>query len=213
MNESYGRRGYAERGYARDRQPRDRQKSTTAGGVILAVLGVLCTFLVIWGLYYATGTGARHKVALAAAGCEPNLSPTGPNAECTTVFELNNQYKRIANPVIQQVNADVADYTANERHDLSAAEAALRAEVATESVFNQSLAKFRFPPIAAPKAAVLMRLISAQTKLTADQARSSSLAQMRSFNGRVRVASAAIRTELTLVRKALEKPVTPDMEP
>jgi hypothetical protein len=203
MNESYARRGY----------PRGGQKGTTAGGVILAILGILCTFLVLWGLYYATGTGQRHKVALAAAECEPNLAPNGPNQECTTVFMLNNQYKRIVNPVIQQVNADATDYTSNERHDLTAAEAALRAEVSTENVFNQSLAKFRFPPIVAPIVKVLMRDIQAQAKLTAEQATSSSLAQMRSFNRRARVASAAIRTELELVHKTLETPVTPAMEP
>jgi hypothetical protein len=201
MNESYAERGYGRGG----------QKSTRAGGVILLALGLLCTFLVIWGLYYATGIGLRHKVALAAAACEPNLLSN--NVECVTVPQLNSRYKSFADPVIQQVNADVADYTTNEMHNLAVAEAGLRAEVTTERLFASSLAKFPFPPSVAPKAMLLIRAIQAQAKLTADQARSSSLAQMRSFNGRVSAAGGVVRADLTLVRKTLAKPVTPDMEP
>jgi hypothetical protein len=234
--DGYNDRGYAEReytdrrydrdGYDRSRNDRDGydrsrtdkgrtdkggQKNTSTGGVLLAAISIFSACMVLWGLYYATGTSARHKVALAAAGCEPNLLSV--NVECVTVHILNNMYKRVVNPVVQQVNADVADYNANERHDLTAAEAALRAEVTTENLFDKSLAKFPFPPSVAPKVKTLIQAIEAQAKLTAAQAQSSSAAQMRSFNGRVKVASAAVRTDLTLVRKTLEKPVTPAMEP
>jgi hypothetical protein len=207
----YAERGYAERDHAARKSARGGQKSTRAGGVILAALGLLCTFLVIWGLYYATGTGERHKVALAAAGCEPNLLSN--NVPCVTVQMLYSQYKSIANPVIQQVNADVADYTANEMHNLTAAEAALGAEVTAEKGFDTSLAGFPFPPSVAPMAKTLIRDIQAQVKLTAQQARSSSLSQMRSFDGQVGVAGAAVRTELGLVAKAVKRPVTPAQEP
>jgi hypothetical protein len=206
MNESYAERGYAERGHARG-----GQKSTTAGGVILAAVALLSTFLVIMGLYYWTGAGERHKVALAAAGCEPNLLSI--NVGCTTVQMLDSQYNSIANPVIQQVNADVADYTAREMHSLTAAEAALKAEVTVENGFGTSLARIPFPPSVAPIAKTLIRDIQASAKLTAQQARSSSLSQMRSFNGRVGVADATVRTKLGLASKALKAPVTPNEEP
>jgi hypothetical protein len=211
MNESYARRGYAERGYAEPGHARGGQKSTTAGGVILAALNLLAAFLVVLGLYYWTGAGERHKVALAAAGCEPNLLSI--NVGCTTVQMLNSRYKSIANPVSQQVNAEVADYTNSEMHNLTAAEAALRAEVTSENGFDTSLARFPFPPSVAPIAKTLIRDMQAQAKLTAQQARSSSLSQMRSFNGRFRVAGAAVVTELRLVSKALAAPVTPNEEP
>jgi hypothetical protein len=201
MNESYATRGYAT----------GRQDSTRAGGVILAALALLSTVLVIAGLYYATGTGERHKVALAAAGCEPNLLSI--NVGCTTVAMLNSRYNGITKPVIQQMNADVADYTASEMHNRAAAEAALNAEVTLENGFDASLSRFPFPPSVAPIAKTLIQDIQAQAKLTARQARSSSLAQMRSFNHRVDVADAAVRTELALVAKALSAPVTPNEEP
>ena len=206
MSESYAERGYADRGRARG-----GQRSTTAGGVILAVAACLSTFLVILGLYYAAGDRARYKVVLAAAGCEPNLLSI--NVGCTTVQMLNSQYKSIANPAIQQVNADAADYTASETHSLTAARAALTAEVASANGFDKSLARFPFPPFIAPTAKTLIRDIQAQAKLTAQQARSSSLSQMQSFNGRAEAAGAAVRTELRLVSKALAAPVTPNEEP
>jgi hypothetical protein len=206
MNESYAERGYAERGYARG-----GQKSTRAGGVILAAIALLSTILVILGLYYATGTGERHKKALAAAGCEPNLLSV--NVGCTTVQMLTSQYNGIAGPAIQQLNSDVADYNASEMHNLTGAEAALRAEVTLENGFATSLAGIPFSPFVAPTAKTLTQDIQAQAKLTAQQARSSSLSQMRSFNDRVRVADAAVRTELGLLSKAVKTPVTPNEEP
>jgi hypothetical protein len=216
MNESYAERGYPDRGYTErgytDRgHARGGQKSTTAGGVILAAVALLSTFLVVMGLYYATGARERHKAALAAAGCEPNLLSI--NVGCTTVQMLNSQYNSIANPVAQQVNAEVADYTASEMHNLTAAEAALKAEVTSENGFGTSLARFPFPPSVAPIAKTLIRDMQAQAKLTAQQARSSSLTQMQSFNGRAGVAGAAVETQLKLVSKTLAAPVTPNEEP
>ena len=43
-------------------------------------------------------------------------------------------------------------------------------------------------------------------ELTAEQARSSSLTKLRSFNQRVQVASVAVQTEMTLIGKALDSP-------
>ncbi|HTX83836.1 MAG TPA: hypothetical protein VME44_16755 [Streptosporangiaceae bacterium] len=206
MSESYAERGYARGGYARG-----GEKSTRAGGVILGTIALLSTFLVILGLYYATGTGERHKLALAAAGCEPNLLSV--NVGCTTVQMLTSRYNSVADPTIQQLNADVADYTASEMHNLTAAETALKAEVTLENGFVASLAGIPFSPLVAPTAKTLIRDIQAQAKLTAQQARSSSLSQMRSFNGRVGAASAAVRTELGLLSKAVKTPVTPNEEP
>lgn len=208
MNESYAERGYAERGYARG-----GQKSTRAGGVILAALALLSAFLVILGLYYATGTGERHKAALAAAGCEPNLSPDPTDSPCTTVWDLERQWKKITTPAIQQLNADVADYTISARRSLARAELALTAEVATAKAFDTSLAQFPFPPAVAPASNSLIQAVQARITLTTEQARSSSLPQLRSFKGRVNASGAAIRTDLELVRKALFTRPTASQEP
>src|SRR5580700_4722118 len=117
---------------------RDGQEETKAGRVILMVSSGLAARLVVAGLIYAMGTGGRHEAALAAAGCEPTLSPSG--LPCTTAQMLASHYMAIMTPASEQLDADVAAYTANERDDLTAAEAALAAEVASEHAFDTSLA-------------------------------------------------------------------------
>jgi hypothetical protein len=188
------------------------QQETTAGGVILVIISFLAAILVIAALIYAEGTGGRHKAALAAAGCEPNLSPSG--LQCTTVRMLASRYMTITVPARQQLNTDVsAVYIANKGHHLAAAETALMAEVTSENAFGTSLARFPFPPAILPIAKALLRANHDRAVLTAEQARSSSLTQLRSFNHRVDVASAAVRTEMKLIHKALDSPPRANQEP
>jgi hypothetical protein len=177
---------------------------TTVGAVILMVSSALAALLVIAGLVYATGTGQRHEAALAAAGCEPGLSPSG--LQCTTEQMLTTQYLAILTPARQQANADMAAYTVSERNDLSAAEAALAAEATSEKAFGASLAGIEFPPAIAPMARTLARADRALVTLIAEQARSSTLTQLRSFNHRVQVAGAAVQTDMKLILKALRSP-------
>jgi hypothetical protein len=213
---------------------------TRAGGVILMVAGFVAAILVIAALIYATGASGRHKAALAAAGCEPSLFISG--LPCTTQQMVISQYEAIVPPASKLLNADMAAYRANERRNLVAAEAALTAEVATEQALDNSLAAVAFTPQnrasaralitnavstgnPVPSAAVtftsqtaviadaLVRADQALARLTAEQARSSSLRQLRSFNHRVQVASAAVETEMKLLRNALATPPTASQEP
>jgi hypothetical protein len=180
------------------------QERTTAGSVMLMASSSLAALLVIAGLIYATGTGERHEAALAAAGCEPGLSPSG--LQCTTAQMLASQYMAVMTPASQQLDADIAAYTASERRHLAAAKAALTAEVTSENAFDTGLAGIEFPPAIAPIAMTLLRADQALAKLTAEQARSWSLTQLRSFNHRVQGANAAVLTEMKLLLKAIHSP-------
>lgn len=186
-------------------------QSTRAGGVILATVSILAAILVAAGFIYAAGTGERHKAALAAAECEPNLSPSG--LPCTTVPMLVSRYLTITTPADQQLNADEAAYAANERHDLAAAEAALRAELTSETSLDASLGRFPFPAAVAPVATALVQADHARVRLIAQQARSTSLSQLRSFNHRSKAAGAAVQTEMKLLRRALDARPTASQEP
>jgi hypothetical protein len=198
MSETYVRRG---------------QEPTNAVGYMLAAVSVLAAILVIAGLFYATGIGARRKALLAAADCAPVLSLVKTGLDCTTEQVLDGQYTKITAPAIQQLNADVVAYTANEGHDLAAAEAALMAEITSANALDGSLARFPFPTAIAPQAKALIQAIQTRVKLTAEQARSSSLSQLQSFNEQIDVTSAAVQTDLTLVGKALAQPPTAAEEP
>jgi len=209
------------------------QEQTTAGLVILMISSALAALLVIAGLIYATGASQRHRAAMAAAGCEPSLFISG--FSCTTEQMMASQYKTIATPATQQLNAEMAAYTVNERRNLAAAEADLSSEVATEQAFDNSLAAMTFTPqnratadaliqnatsngnpvpsaasLFTPQATAiadaLIQADQARATLLAEQARSSSLRQLRSFNHRVQVANAAVQTEMKLLLQAVDSP-------
>jgi hypothetical protein len=61
---------------------------------------------------------------------------------------------------------------------LLAAEAALMAEVTSANALDTSLARFPFPAAVAPRTKALMQAIHARVQLTAEQARSTTLAQL-----------------------------------
>jgi hypothetical protein len=180
-------------------------RGMTAGGVIITAVSCLSTLLLIATFVYATGIGQRHTTALAAADCEPNLSPSGQ--QCTTQPMLAAEYTALLAPASQQLTTDAAAYAANEGGHLAVAEAALTAEVSAEQALGRGLAAFPFPPAVAPVAKALIQANQARIALTAEQARSSSLARLRSFNHRVQLAAAAVQTEMTLVRTAVDAPL------
>jgi hypothetical protein len=209
---------------------------TALGGVLVVSISILATILVIAGLIYALGTDVRHKAAVLAAGCEPTLYYM--RLPCITQQMVISQYEATVNPAIKQLTADSVAYHANERHNLVAAEAALTAEVTAEQALDNSLAAMAFtpqnraralelitnasstgtqtPPSAAitftPQMTVvadaLIQANQALAKLTAEQARSSSLTRMRSFNLRTEAAGVAVQTDMKLLLKAVHSPLT-----
>jgi hypothetical protein len=214
------------------------EERTTAGGVILVFVSFLAAVLVIAGLVYATGTNARTRAELAVNDCEPTLYLSA--MPCITQQMLISQYEAIVTPASRQLDAYMATYRANETDNLGAAEAALRAEVTTERTLDNGLAGMMFTPPNQARAVSLLTTSTSQgvgspialfspqetvmadalvhtnqalLKLTAEQAQSSSLTQLRSFNSRVDALSATVRKDLTLIRKALAVRPTASQEP
>jgi hypothetical protein len=107
------------------------------------------------------------------------------------------------------LSTDASAYDATERDNLAAAKAALAAEVTSERAFDTTMANFPFPPTVVPTATALIRADQALAKLTAEQAGSSSLTRLRSFDHRIQVDTAAVENERKLLRKALAVPPTP----
>jgi hypothetical protein len=178
---------------------------TGGGGFLIAVFSLLAAVLVLAALSYAAGIPARHRAALAAAGCEPSLSPAG--VQCTTAQMLNRRFLAIMIPARQQLSADQAAYTANVRRgNIAAARNALMSEVTSERAFDTSLARTTFTPAITAIAKALIRDNEARATLTAKQAQATSIAQLRSFNRRVAEAGAAVQKDIKLIRKALTSP-------
>jgi hypothetical protein len=188
-----------------DAYPEVRRPGLTTGGVIITAVSCLSALLLAAALVYAVGIGQRHTAALAAADCEPNLSP--PGQPCTTQPMLAAEYTAMLAPTSQQLATDAVAYEANEGGHLAVAEAALTAEAAAERALGRSLAAFPFPPAIAPIAKGLIQANQARAALTAEQARSSSLTRLRSFNHQVQLADAAVATETKLVAAAVDAPL------
>jgi hypothetical protein len=220
--------------YADDYEPE------TVGGFLVVAISILAGILVLAGLFYATGAHARNRAALALNSCEPSLSPSG--LPCNTQQMVVAQYQGIVTPVGKQLNAEMIDYQANEGRHLAAAEAALTSEVATEQTFDNSLAAVAYTsqnyatalsqittaaddgnptpstailltPQTTVMAGALVRDNQALAKLTAEQAKSTSLTQLRSFNSRVAAANAVVLNEINAIHKALVAPITAAQEP
>jgi len=210
------------------------------GGVLLVAISILSGILVLAGLFYAMGTSARHKTALAVNDCEPSMSPSG--LPCNTQQMVISEYNGIVNPASKLLAADMAAYNVNEGHHLAAAEAALTSEVATERALDNSLAVVAYTPqnyanainlitiafdsggstpgaaiLLSPQATVIanaaIRDNQALATLTTQQARSTSLTQLRSFNTRVEADTAAVQAEMKLIGKTLATPITAAQEP
>jgi hypothetical protein len=152
------------------------------------------------------------------------------------------EFNGIVNPASKLLAADMAAYKVNEGHHLAAAEAALASEVATEKALDNSLAAVAYTPqnyanainlitvafdsgTPTPGAAILLtpqataianaaiRDNRALATLTAEQAKSTSLTELRSFNTRVEADTAAVEAEMKLIGKALAAPITAAQEP
>jgi len=220
--------------YADDYEPE------TFGGFIVVAISILSGILVLAGLFYATGAHARNQTALAVNNCEPSMSPSG--LPCNTQQMVIGEYNGIVNPAGKLLAADMAAYRTNEKRHLAAAEAALNSEVATEQALDNRLTAIAYTSqnyanainlitIAfdtganTPGAAILltprataiantaMRDNQALAKLTAQQAQSKTLAQLRSFNTRVAADTTTVQAEMKLIGKTLAAPITAAQEP
>jgi len=181
------------------------QDDTRAGKLIVMLVSSVSAVLVIAALIYATGTHARSAASAAALGCEPGL--TSEAHDCITQPMLASEYMAIMTPASQQQNVDVAAYTSSEGSHLATAEAALSAEVMSAHSFDASLAGIQFPAAMTPLAQAVIQANQARAGLLAEQARSTSLTQLRSFDHRVQVASATVQKEMSLLLTAIDKPV------
>ena len=226
MSETYAAGDYAGGG----------EENTRLGAAILMITGFIASVLVIAGLIYAVGTPARHAAAVIAGGCEPSLFITA--LPCTTRTMVINQYEATVNPAVKQLTADTAAYRADERRNLVAAEAALAAEVTTEQALDNTLVTMMFTPqnraralsqitgaemIGNPipstaitftpqmtvVAGALVQANQALIKVTVEQARSSSLIQLRSFNAKAAAAGLAVQNEMKLLGVAVHAPLPP----
>jgi hypothetical protein len=156
--------------------------------------------------------------ALAAAGCvsqaaQPASHPSRHSTRAVTAQVsradlkiLAARYLVIARPANHRLDVEVDGYGDAEHDDLATAEKDLREETATERQFDAELLRIRFPSWIAMTAQALVRANDRRIALTERQARSASLASLRSDDHRHEAADAAVETQARQIRLFLGLP-------
>ena len=159
---------------------------------MIVTASLLAAVLVILAVLYAVGRGGGGTPA--------------PSAADAKLAALAHRYLAVADPANHRLEVANDGVTHNQRDDLTAARADLRAEVATESRFDRQLGAIPFPPKIAAIARALILANQQRGALTSRQARSASLAQIRSFDSRHAATDAAVEVQVRLLRQALHLP-------
>jgi len=129
-----------------------------------------------------------------------------PASESATIRSLGARYLAIAEPANHRLDAEVDAYADTARHNLAAAENALRAEAATERKFDRQLAAISFPPAIEATAHALIRVNEIRVKLTLKQAAAHSIRALLSFTATHNAADAEVEAQVRVIRGELGLP-------
>jgi hypothetical protein len=151
-------------------------------------------------------TGRRGRVLIAASALAAVVLVILSVVYLTRGPSPASRYLAIANPANHRLDVEVDGYTDAQHDDLAEAKSDLRAEVATEDWFDTHLAAITFPPHVAAIARTLILINQQRAAMTALQAQSTSLAEVRSFNRQHAAADAAVETQVRAIRRALNLP-------
>jgi len=180
-----------------DHEPEPRNR---AGRVIIAIALTIAAVLVIGGIAWLI-LGKRQQ--------GPPADPDSPPPAQVRLAAAGRSYLAIADPSDEQLDAEEDAYADDERNNLAAAKAELRAQVATERQFDTELATIKFPAAVEDTAQALIRANEARFRVTLRQARSTTLAALRSLDTARKADDAAVETQALLIRKQLHLPPVP----
>jgi hypothetical protein len=164
-----------------------------------AVSVMLCALVLATACSSATPSGPASQPSASAT---PSASPM-PSVSIRT---LAVDYLAIARPANHRLDVEFDGFGDQSRDDLAKAAADLRAEAATELHFDRQLARIPFPPAIIFLAWELIRANQSRIALTRQEARSESIARLRSFARRHKAANAAVEVRVRALRKALHLP-------
>jgi hypothetical protein len=180
--------------YARD----DGEQTSGVGIALLVAASLLAGVLVILALMYAANFDGWRNV--------PKTPADAATSTDAQLAALGRSYLAIADPANQQLNNDVNAYTTNQRSNLTAARANLRAEVATATRFDRQLAAIKFPAAVEAIARDVIQANQARGRVITRQARAKTLARMQALNPQHQAANAVVEAQVKRIRQALHLP-------
>ena len=166
---------------------------------------MLGALIVIAGCASPSATSPASQ-SPSAAGSPSASAPASPTPPSASIRRLAADYLAIARPANHRLDGEVDGFGDHRRDDLAEADADLRAEAATERHFDRQLSRIPFPAAIAAIARALIRANQSRIALTRREARSASLARLRSFASTHKAADAAVEVQARDIRKALSLP-------
>lgn len=175
--------------------PKDRK-----GAFIIAIASTLAAVLVISGVVWLV-VGKRQQ--------GPPSDPNPPSPAAVQLAAAARSYEALASASDKQLNVEEDAYATDERDNLAAAKAQLRAQVATERLFDADLAKIKFPASVEATAQALIRANEARFRVTLRQARAKTLTALQRLDAKRKAGDAAVEAQATAIRKELHLPPVP----
>ena len=178
----------------------DEPRRNRVRPVIIAIAPIVAGALVAVGIYlYLTFVYRPPAPA----------DPKPPSPAAVELAAAARSYETLADASDKQLNVEEDAYADDERDDLAAAKAELRAQVATERLFDTDLAAIKFPATVEATAQALIRANEARFRVTLRQARSKTLARLQSLDSARKAGDAAVEVQAELIRKELHLPPVP----
>jgi hypothetical protein len=145
---------------------------------------------------------------LLAAGCasSPPSGPSGPSGPPAATKALAARYLAIAQPANHQLDHEFDGVKDDEKGNLAAARADLRAAAATERRFDRQLMAITFPPPTEPIVRLLYRVNQARAALTSTAAGATSLRQLGGYQRRLDAANGPVEDAVRVIRDQLGLP-------
>jgi DUF1365 family protein len=162
----------------------------------MAVLG-----LGAWLGLGVTGCSTAHQVRTAH---------TAHHRTDRTLRALAADYLAVAGPANHRLDVAVDAYADDAHHDLAAAQAALRAQAATERQFDRQLATIPFPPATAVTARALIRVNEIRAALAERQASARSIPALLAFTAEHKDADSQVEAQVRVLRAQLGLPPPDD---
>src|SRR6266567_1041607 len=140
-----------------------------------------------------------------SAGCASG-GRAAPFRQPNDLRHLAAAYLAIAVPANHRLETEVDGFSQHQRDNLAVAKSYLRAQAVTERWFDRNLMRIPFPRQIAADARALVRANQSRVALTELQARSTSIASLRSFTRQHKAADAAVEVQVKIIRRELGLP-------
>jgi hypothetical protein len=154
----------------------------------------------------ASGCGSASQPAPAAPAQPSQATPAATAISPAQRKTAARSYLAIARPANRRLDRDFDGLEDSDHDDLAAAQADLLDAAATERLFDRRLLRLELPPATEPFAHLLVTANQARARLSVAAAASTSLSQLRGYEGRLTAANEPVEEAARVIRSQLSLP-------